>query len=721
MRQDYVRVGLLGFRGVADSAVSVSVARALRAGWPGNLELVAIGYDPFMGGGWAPGLIDRFHLLPACLDGDEQIVDRILDVHADRSFDALIACDHAEVPVIASERERLAEADIHALVPRPDRIAAIARPRMAAFLHERGLHTPQSLFVPLRQDVAICAEQLGFPLWAKGPIHGAVKVHSADQAISASDRLSAASQGGVLLQRVVDGDTFDVAAVVGRNGRCMSLVATRRLAVNANGQVVCGSVVDDPQIDALARRLLETLEWRGALELEITRPARGNQLYVCDVRARLPAWSMLTEWCGCNLPVRLLEATLETRDFEERRPKAGKIYVAGVTETAVPIERFMCLDRRRQCEGLTELDYHQADCADDGQNVPGLRVAVTGTSTFDVINPGIGVARALRVAPEISRIYGLSYGTFDSGIYEPGLFDASFQLPVGGSASAVFDRLLEIHQSHPFDVVIPCLDGELPQFIAIRERLEAAGIRSLLPGREAFERRAKSRLFGGELTTEWGSFELPESIIADTENEVLDAAKTIGFPVAVKGPIAECLRAENRAEAKAAWRRLTAFGTHEVIVQPFISGKFFAVSTVFGRDHRPIDSMTVKKIAVCARGSTWAATRINNPALESDLGRLLAEIDWIGPAEGEFIRDELRDRYYLIEINPRFTAWIYFSACLGANHPRIAAQVAAGKNVDIPEDEIADLVFLRASHELPVRATSLAAISTKGFVHNGHL
>ena len=38
------------------------------------------------------------------------------------------------------------------------------------------------------------------------------------------------------------------------------------------------------------------------------------------------------------------------------------------------------------------------------------------------------------------------------------------------------DRLLAIHEQHPFDVVIPCLDGELPQFIAIRDQLEAAGV-----------------------------------------------------------------------------------------------------------------------------------------------------------------------------------------------------------------------------------------------------
>ena len=721
MQEDHTRVALLGFSGVGNAAASVSVARALRAGWSGGLQLAALGYDPFMGGAWVPGLIDRFHLLPNGARGHELLIDDILDIHAEHPFDALIVCDHTEVPAIANFSERLAASGLPTLVPRSDRIAAVARPRMAAFFHEHDLPTPHTLFVPAQHDVAASAEQLGFPLWVKGPLHGAAKIHSAEQARDAAERLHATAQGGVLLQRVVEGETFDVAMVVARSGRCTGLVATRRLAVNDEGQVVCGSVVEDPQIDTIARRVLESLEWRGALELELARATRGKQLYVCDLRARLPAWSMLTHWSDCNLPVRLLDALLGRNESERAGPRAGRIYVRGVSETAIALDHLVRLDRRRQSEGINNPEPRETQRARDDGDKPGLRVAVTGTSTFDVINPGIGVARALRLAPEISRIYGLSYGTFDSGIYEPGLFDASFQLPVGGPASTILERLLEIHRTHPFDVVVPCLDGELPRFISISARLAAAGIRTLLPDREAFDRRAKTQLFGGSVASQWGSFELLESIIAASEAQVLQAAKNLGFPVAVKGPIAQCIRARNRSEAKTAWRRLTAFGTNEVIVQPFISGKFFAVASVFGQDHRPLTSMTVKKLAICERGSTWSAIRVANPQLEADCNRLLSEINWVGPAEAEFIRDELRDRYYLIEVNPRFTAWIYFSACLGTNHPHIAVRAAMDESVEAIDNGNTDLVFLRANHELPVKATSLAAISTKGYVHHDHM
>ena len=719
MHEAETQVALLGFRRV-DDAAGVSVARALRAGWRGRLVLAALGYDPFMGGAWIPGLMDRFHLLAGDPASDELLVERILEFHAERPFDALIPCDHTEVPVIAAHSERLAMAGIRTLVARQDRIAAIARPRMVAFLQELDVATPQSLFVPDRCDVAACAAQLGFPLWVKGPVDGAVKAHSVEQARDAAEKLDGLAQRGVLLQRVADGETFDVAMVVGRDGRATGLVATRRLAVNDDGKVVCAAVVDDPQIEKLARRVLEALEWRGPLQLEFARHAGRDRLHVCDVRAGLPGWSMLSHWSECNLPVRLLDSVLDNGESATGMARTGRICVRAVEEAAIPLESLMQLERRRHSDGI-EGDSTVNAHTDADRGLSGLRVAITGTSTFDVINAGIGVARALRLAPEVSRIYGLSYGTFDSGIYDPKLFDASFQLPVGGSPSAILDRLLAIHEEHPFDVVIPCLDGELPQFIAIRDKLEAAGVSTLLPGKRAFERRAKLRLFNGSVARDWGSFELPESIIAGSEPELLKAVRSIGFPVAIKGPLAHCMRADNLGEAKAAWRRLTDFGTTKVIVQPFIAGQFFAVATVADREHCQLASMTVKKLATCQRGSTWSAIRVTNRALEADVGRLLSELGWVGPAEAEFIRDRMRDRYYLIEVNPRFTAWIYFSACLGVNHPRIAALAAAGKRPTLSDDGAADLVFVRASHELAVKATSLAAISTKGYVHNGHM
>jgi hypothetical protein len=81
--------------------------------------------------------------------------------------------------------------------------------------------------------------------------------------------------------------------------------------------------------------------------------------------------------------------------------------------------------------------------------------------------------------------------------------------------------------------------------------------------------------------------------------------------------------------------------------------------------------------------------------------------------EGEFIRDELTERFHLIEINPRFTAWIAFSAHLGLNHPYAAVRAARGLPV-VAGTAAADLVFMRSCEDAPITNSAFAAIATKG-------
>jgi biotin carboxylase len=108
---------------------------------------------------------------------------------------------------------------------------------------------------------------------------------------------------------------------------------------------------------------------------------------------------------------------------------------------------------------------------------------------------------------------------------------------------------------------------------------------------------------------------------------------------------------------------------------------------------------------------------VKQPGLEADFSRFLRAIAWIGPGEGEFIRDEVTDRFYLIEVNPRFTGWIYYSAALGCNQPRIALRTAMGEAVEAPGADH-EVAFVRRMTEFPMRASQLAALATKGHLRH---
>ncbi len=707
-------VALTGFSGLESPGPGVSVARALREGWGGDLILTALGGDPVLAGAWLPGLIDRIHRLPPTAGGEDAFFKAVLRAHGESPFGALIPGSGADARVVARLKERLHKRGIRTLLPSLERLEIVRPENLPRFLGGHRFSGPPSVAVTDPADAARQADQLGYPLYVTCTSSESRLVFNAAQAELAVARAAADNGARIVLRRQVAGEKFNIAMVADRQGGCAAMVIRRSLVVNGEGRTVSGAVVEDPDVASFARDVLEVLDWQGPLELVAVRAAGSKDLWLCDLRGHLPTWSMLCHWAGTNLAVLLLGHILEIHDRTgtQTLARAGTMYVRGIAETAIPIEDLRDYRRRRGVKGRPATNGASRP-ARNGAAPHGLKVALTGISSFDVINPGLGVARALRTADGISQVYGLAYGTFDSGAYQGALFDRCFNLPHGESGDSLLERLVEIHDASPFDVLIPCLDGELPLFIELANKLREIGVHTLLPSGESLERRSKPNLFRGTLPSDWGGFAIPDSRIAKSEAQVLKAVRSLGLPAVVKGPVSHCIPIASEADAKSAWAQLSASSPQEVIVQSHIVGPVYAVSVVCDADHRVVSTLTIKKLAICERGSTWSAVRVEQPRLEAAFAEFLRSIEWVGPAEGEFMCDEVTDCFYLIEVNPRFTAWIYYSAALGSNQPYLAAQLAMGKHANPAADDKA-LVFLRSSEEIPLRASHIAALSTKG-------
>ena len=190
----------------------------------------------------------------------------------------------------------------------------------------------------------------------------------------------------------------------------------------------------------------------------------------------------------------------------------------------------------------------------------------------------------------------------------------------------------------------------------------------------------------------------------------------------LKGPLARCIPARSLDQVRSAWSQLRSEGAERAIVQQLVEGEIFATAAVCDRQQRIIARTTIKKLATCRRGSTWSAIHVPHPALEESFGSFLQHIGWVGPVEGEFIRDRITDRFYLFEVNPRFTAWIGFTAALGSNHPLLTVLAALDREIPRALDS-RSAVFMRSSVEVLVAPAGLAAFSTRGLLiharHNG--
>jgi carbamoyl-phosphate synthase large subunit len=706
-------VALSGFDGLDNPHPGAAVAQALRQGSSDRIEIEALVYDALETGAWMPGAVDRINLMPSLHEGDEATLRRVLEIHSQRPLDALIPNLDLDVPVYGRIAGRLERAGIRTLLPAPESLYATSKLRLPKLCHAQGILAPRTIHVLELDDIGLHADQFGYPLMVKSVVSGAKRVSNAEEARTAARALSALWGNGVLLQEALGGEEFVAAAVAARDGALLGLVCMRKLGMNERGKGVLGVVVDDPRIEQHASAVLSNFDWCGPLELEFIRPHGSNKLYLLEVNNRFPAWIMLSHWSSGNLATLLLDEILRPgrRTFAPARP--GVTFVRDIDEIVVPLSRVRDLYRRGSCTGTPpRVPRNRAGGLGD------IRVAVSGLSTLDVVNAGLGAARALRDAPDIGLVYGLGRGPFDSGIYRDELFDAVFKLPLSSDPQALLERLRNIHRQAPFDVLVPCLDAEIPLLIEVQDQLEAMGVRTLLPTLQTFERRSKrclARISG--IVPNDAILGIPETRHAQSEEEVLAAAQELGMPIAVKGPVSHALRANSLAEARTAWAMLREKGCTEALVQPFIDGERFAVAAVCCRNHALLASLAVKKLRTCDRGSTWSAIRVHQPELESRFASCLRDLEWVGPAEGEFIRDELSDRFYLIEVNPRFTAWIGYSAHCGVNHPYLAVCEALGRTPHVTATD-GELVFMRGCEDVRAYPSAFAAMATKGVLRH---
>ncbi len=344
-------------------------------------------------------------------------------------------------------------------------------------------------------------------------------------------------------------------------------------------------------------------------------------------------------------------------------------------------------------------------------------VAITGMNARpENPAPGCAVARCLRETPGFGgRIVGLGYETLDPGLYRHPQGDAGYLLPYPAAGSEVLlERLEEILESERINAIIPCLDAELPNFIALQPALARRGIRLCLPSREQLRQRDKDRLPALGLAT---GIATPD-VRHVTDEGFFDRSEQEagwGWPLVVKGLFYDAYVVHTPEEARSRFRQLVAQWGYPVLVQPFVKGEEVNLMALGDGRGGLLGPVMMKKQAVTDKGKAWAGVAIDDPDLLSAGERLMATLNWQGPFELEMLRDAA-GLLHLIEINPRFPAWVYLSHGVGRNLP--AALLALMQGVSAEYMEFAPprpgTTFIRYAEEVIVSLDDLVAMTLHG-------
>ncbi len=344
-------------------------------------------------------------------------------------------------------------------------------------------------------------------------------------------------------------------------------------------------------------------------------------------------------------------------------------------------------------------------------------VAITGMNARpDNPGPGVSVARCLKESPEFSgRIIGLGYDALDPGLYLREYCDAAYLLPYPSAGDEAFITSLKaIHEAEGIDVLIPCLDAELPGMVRLTPQFDEMGIRYLMPTAGQLQLRNKDRL--PELADHAG-IQCPE----------IKSVSQVGFfyncqeegwsyPLVVKGLFYGASIVDSADEAADAFREIAAQWGYPVLVQRLVEGEEYNLTAVCDGSGNMLGEVMMKKMAVTDKGKAWAGVSVFDQTLYDASAALISAINWRGPLEVEVMRDT-QGRYQLIEINPRFPAWIYLSVGVGRNLPLLLLQLILDQVTGELPDAQPGVLFIRHAVETIVPQAEFESVIMNGGQH----
>ncbi len=318
-----------------------------------------------------------------------------------------------------------------------------------------------------------------------------------------------------------------------------------------------------------------------------------------------------------------------------------------------------------------------------------MRVAISGLNNTDNPAPGIGVAKSLKG----HNLIGLSYDANEPGIYQ-GIFEKIYLMPYPTLGYEEFkQRITYIKEKSNIEVAIPTLDAELPLYIKYQDEIDKLGIKTYLPSIECFEMRDKSKL--PEFSKKLG-VKHPKTVQITSLDDLIIATKELGFPIMVKGNYYKAYKAYNLDEAIEYYYKISNEWGFPLLAQQVISG--VEINYVgLGDGKELIGGVGIKKLSTTELGKVWSAVSIDNKDLFEVSKKFVETIGWRGAFEFEAMSDG-KD-IYLIEINPRFPAWVHFATMLGINLPEMMVKLINGEKVEKKYNYPLEKMYIRYVEE----------------------
>ena len=335
-----------------------------------------------------------------------------------------------------------------------------------------------------------------------------------------------------------------------------------------------------------------------------------------------------------------------------------------------------------------------------------MKVAVSGLNNTDNPAPGIPVIKSIA---EKNTTIGLSYDPNEPGNFM-GMCDKTYLMPYPSLGfDELKDRLEYIQKNEGLDAIIPNLDAELPLYIKYQDKIEAMGIKLCLPSLENFELRNKNKL---DSLSQKLEMTYPKTYEISSVKELQEITQSSHFPLMVKGNYYKAYMAHNLDSAIDYFYKISNEWGFPVLVQEVVSGEELNLVGVGDGKGELKGAVTIKKLTTTDIGKIWTGVTIKNDKMMQIAQDFVKQTGWKGPFELECIVN--MGNVYMIEINPRVPAWVYFATEIGVNLPQMVVDIMEEKEFEPQLDYPQNKMYVRYTGEFVTDFTDyMKLLSTK--------
>ena len=276
----------------------------------------------------------RFFISPPYSEKErylEFVLERVQELH----YDLLIPCDDVSVIYFSESRDRF-KPYVEFVLPDHRTVETVAyKDNLVIFAKENGIPIPKSACVQRMEEYEKAAGELEGDIVVVKGVRGAgarqvryARKGQIEEAISGILKMGDAYNPRLpILQEYVPGPDTLVLLLCDR-GEVLALCVTRtiRRYPTTGGLAAKAVTVEDPQVDALTRRVAKAIGWHGMAGFAFRQDSRDGRYKLLEINPRFGGRTQISVTAGVDLPYLLWHRFVEKKPLSAATARAGAVY-----------------------------------------------------------------------------------------------------------------------------------------------------------------------------------------------------------------------------------------------------------------------------------------------------------------------------------------------------------------------------------------------------------